>query len=128
MIVVSAGVIRRGGKFLLCQRNEGAHQELLWEFTGGKLEEGESPESALERELREELNIETRAGRVLDAVFHRYPGRDVLVVFLESELASGEPQPVDCRALQWVSPEALFAKPLAPADAVFANRFFKSDS
>ena len=92
MIVVSAGVIRRGGKFLLCQRNEGAHQELLWEFPGGKLEEGESPESALERELREELNIETRAGRVLDAVFHRYPGRDVLVVFLESELASGEPQ------------------------------------
>ncbi|NLF28041.1 MAG: NUDIX domain-containing protein [Clostridiales bacterium] len=127
MIVVAAGVLRRGDGILLCQRNVGAHQELLWEFPGGKLEEGESPEKALERELLEELNIRTRTGRVLDAVFHRYPGRDVLVLFLESAIVEGEPEPVDCRALSWVSPEALFAKNLAPADAVFAGRFFKSD-
>ena len=68
MIAVVAGVVRRGGRVLLCQRPEGKRLGLLWEFPGGKLEAGECPEAALERELREELAIETRTGRVLDAL------------------------------------------------------------
>lgn len=117
MIVVAAGVLKRDGKILLTQRKADAHQALLWEFPGGKLEAGESPEAALERELMEELGVRTQTGRILDAVFHRYPGRDVLVLFYESRLLSGEIEDVDCRAHAWVAPERLQAYPLAPADA-----------
>ncbi len=127
MIVVAAGVLLRGDRVLVAQRSEGAHQGLLWEFPGGKLEIGESPETALARELFEELGVKTCSGRVLDAVFHRYPQRDVLVLFYEAALLSGEPRALDCRALHWALPRELPALSLAPADRIFADRFFKSD-
>ena len=82
MIAVVAGVVRREGRVLLCQRPEGKRFGLLWEFPGGKVEPGESPEAALERELREELAVQTRTGRVLDAL--RLDGReggDLLLLF-----------------------------------------------
>ena len=123
MIAVVAGVVRRGGRVLLCQRPEGKRLGLLWEFPGGKLEAGESPEAALERELREELAIETRTGRVLDAL--RLDGReggDLLLLFYESEIAGGEPQTVECRALDWVLPKDVSTYDLAPADRLFWRR------
>ncbi|MBI2131755.1 MAG: NUDIX domain-containing protein, partial [Candidatus Tectomicrobia bacterium] len=55
---VVAAVVRRGGEILICQRPDGAHLGGLWEFPGGKIESGESPEEALARELREELEVE----------------------------------------------------------------------
>ena len=69
MMAVVAAVIRRGGRIMLCQRRPGVHNGLKWEFPGGKLEPGESPEQALARELWEELGIEAQVGRVRDAVF-----------------------------------------------------------
>ena len=86
MIAVVAGVVRREGRVLLCQRPEGKRFGLLWEFPGGKVEAGESPEAALERELREELDVETRTGRVLDALrLDDRDGGDLLLLFYESE-------------------------------------------
>ena len=123
MIAVVAGVVRRGGRVLLCQRPEGKRLGLLWEFPGGKVEPGESPEAALERELREELAVQTRTGRVLDAL--RLDGReggDLLLLFYESEIAGGEPQTVECRALDWVLPKDVSTYDLAPADRLFWRR------
>ena len=86
MIAVVAGVVRREGRVLLCQRPEGKRFGLLWEFPGGKVEAGESPEAALERELREELDVETRTGRVLDALrLDARGGGDLLLLFYESK-------------------------------------------
>ena len=123
MIAVVAGVVRREGRVLLCQRPEGKRFGLLWEFPGGKVEPGESPEAALERELREELAVQTRTGRVLDAL--RLDGReggDLLLLFYESEIAGGEPQTVECRALDWVLPKDVSTYDLAPADRLFWRR------
>ena len=122
MLVVAAAVIRRGNTVMLCQRREGVHNALRWEFPGGKLEPGEAPEAALARELREELGIEARVGRVCDAVLHRYPDRDVLLLFYRCAILSGEPQTIDCRAVAWVRPEDLGAWDLADADRVFVER------
>ena len=108
---------------LLCQRPEGKRLGLLWEFPGGKLEAGESPEAALERELREELAIETRTGRVLDALrLDDRNGGDLLMLFYESEIVRGEPQTVECRALDWTLPKDVAAYDLAPADRLFLQR------
>ena len=76
MIAVAAGVVCREGRIMICQRKPGGHQPLKWEFPGGKLEAGESPEQALARELREELGIEARVGRILDAQRIADDGRD----------------------------------------------------
>lgn len=70
IILVVAGVIEKQGRYLLAQRFEHASQGGLWEFPGGKVEEGETPQAALERELTEELAIQTTTGRFLaDSVF-----------------------------------------------------------
>ncbi len=61
MTEVAVGILRRNGKFLLCQRKRGGRYELKWEFPGGKLEAGESVEQCLRRELREELSIEVHS-------------------------------------------------------------------
>ena len=123
MIAVVAGMVRRGGRVLLCQRPEGKRLGLLWEFPGGKLEAGESPEAALERELREELAIETRTGRVLDALrLDDRNGGDLLMLFYESEIVRGEPQTVECRALDWTLQKDVAAYDLAPADRLFLQR------
>lgn len=108
---------------LLCQRPEGKRFGLLWEFPGGKVEAGESPEAALERELREELDVETRTGRVMDALrMDSRGGGDLLLLFYESELVRGEPRTVECRALDWALPEEVAAYDLAPADRLFLRR------
>lgn len=123
MIAVVAGVVRRGERLLLCQRPEGKRFGMLWEFPGGKIEAGESPEAALERELREELHVETRTGRVLDALrLDDRNGGDLLLLFYESAIVSGEPQAMECRALAWALPEEVAGYDLAPADRRFVRR------
>ena len=121
VIVVSAGIVSRNGKIMLCQRRPGDRMELKWEFPGGKLEQGESPQQALERELREELAIETRTGRIFD-VHHEASGdREILILFFRSELISGEPQTIECNAVHWVDPAQLTEYDLAPADMAVAK-------
>ena len=121
MIVVAAFTVR-DDKVMICQRRPEVHNGLKWEFPGGKLEPGESPEAALARELREELDIEARVGRVRDAVYHRYDDRDVLVLFYECQIASGEPRALDCAAIAWATPEELRGYDFAGADRAFVER------
>ena len=124
MLVVAAAVVERGGRVMLCQRLPDAHNPLKWEFPGGKLEAGESPEAALARELREELDIGVRVGRVRDAVYHRYPDRDVLVLFYGCAIVEGEPVALECNAIAWATPEALPGYDFAGADRAFVQRNF----
>lgn len=122
MLVVSAAVVRRSGRIMICQRRPEAHNGLKWEFPGGKLESGESPQQALERELREELAIETRTGRIFD-IYHEAPdGRGLMILFFRSELVSGEPRTIECNDIHWVEPSRLIEYDLAPADREVAKR------
>ena len=122
MLVVVAAVVERGDRVMLCQRLPDAHNGLKWEFPGGKLEPGESPEAALARELKEELGIDVAVGRVRDAVFHRYPDRDVLVLFYGCAIVAGTPRTVQCNAVAWAAPGEMAGYDFAGADRAFVER------
>ena len=121
-MLVAAGVVIRENSIMLCQRRPEVHNGLKWEFPGGKLEPGESPEEALRRELREELSIDVRVGHVADAVYYRYPDRDVLVLFYMCEITEGTPQTVDCNAVEWADIGDVSRYDFAGADEVFVER------
>ena len=122
MLVVVAAVVERGDRVMLCQRMPNAHNALKWEFPGGKLEPGEAPEAALARELREELGIDVAVGRVRDAIYHRYPDRDVLVLFYGCAIRSGEPAAVQCNAIAWATRGEMAGYDFAGADLAFVKR------
>ncbi|MEE1199326.1 MAG: (deoxy)nucleoside triphosphate pyrophosphohydrolase [Christensenellales bacterium] len=120
VIIVVAGIIRRNGQFMLCQRKPGGSESLKWEFPGGKVEAGESPEEALKRELREELAIDTETGFIFDARYRH--DQDLLILFYHSTLLRGEPTPIDCTAVTWAPADQLNTYDLAPMDAWVAAR------
>lgn len=117
-ILVAAAVVRDGDRLLLTKRPSGAHLEGLWEFPGGKLEEGESPEAALARECLEECGIDVIVEDVLDVAFHRYPKKDVLLLFYACRL--GARRVIEHREVvdhAWVLPSELSRYELPPPDA-----------
>lgn len=116
-----AALMVRDGKILIARRPVGRHMGGKWEFPGGKLEKGESPEAALERELREELGVETQTGRIVRAVSFSYPEKDVLLLFYLSRLISGEPSPIDEAEVCWAEPGELTRFDLAPVDRLMAD-------
>ena len=123
-LLVAAGVVIQDDRIMLCQRRPEAHNGLKWEFPGGKLEPGESSEEALRRELREELSIDVQVGHIADAVYYRYPDRDVLVLFYMCKITGGTPSAVDCNAIEWVGIGDVQGYDFAGADRVFVERNF----
>lgn len=116
MIAVVAGLIVRDGKLLIAQRPGDKHMGGRWEFPGGKIEKGESPEAALRRELSEELGIEVKVGRIYHAVMHSYPEKDVLLMFYRCSLMFGEPQPIEEADVRWIKESEIRLYNWAEAD------------
>ncbi|MCW5556493.1 MAG: 8-oxo-dGTP diphosphatase MutT [Verrucomicrobiae bacterium] len=116
-IAVAAGLVFRAGRLLITRRPEGAHLGGLWEFPGGKLEPGESWEEGLIRELAEELGVTVRVGRLVSEVTHAYPDRTVHLRFFACTLIAGEPRPIGCSELAWVTRDGLEAHSFPAADA-----------
>jgi len=115
-IHVVAGVIRDArGRILLARRTAGRDLAGLWEFPGGKVEPGESPEAALVRELREELGIEAEVGDELIRVPQQYPHKR-LVLDVRQVDYRGTPKGLDGQALVWAPPHKLASYPMPPAD------------
>ena len=115
-IHVVAGVIRDvRGRVLLARRTDGRDLAGLWEFPGGKVEPGETPEAALVRELREELGIEARVDEALIRVPQQYPAKR-LVLDVRHVRFTGTPRGLDGQALAWVPPARLGSYPMPPAD------------
>ncbi len=114
---VSAAVIEDGqGRILICRRREGGSCAHLWEFAGGKREEGETDEECLIRECREELDVEITVGGLLLETFHRYPEYDVDIKFFSAEIVSGEPKLLVHETLRWAGPEDFDGLEFCPAD------------
>jgi len=118
---VAAAVIRRDDRILLTQRPPGGPLGLMWEFPGGKIEPGESPGDAVERELREELGVSARAGEVLTLERHDYEhGLSVEIAFIACELEPGELIPGrGVHALRWMRPADVDPAELLEADRAF---------
>ena len=120
MVRVVAAVIVRDGKYLVCQRPLHKRHGGLWEFPGGKLEDGESLLEAAQRELAEELQVEVLA--VGDVLYRRQdPGSPFVIEFVETTI-NGEPQTVEHPAVYWASMRQLAEVALAPTDRAFAEQ------
>jgi 8-oxo-dGTP diphosphatase len=100
-ILVTAGIIVKDERILICQRHRSDAYGLQWEFPGGKVRDGEDLKEALRRELAEELAIEAEIGREVFRLRHRYPDRYVEVVFFSVESFRGEPLNLVFEAIEW---------------------------
>ena len=123
-LLVVAAVIERDGRILIGQRKPGSKHALKWEFPGGKVEPGEEPRAALQRELREELALEAEIGPQIDAYEFQYPGAPsvtALVFFQVTEFA-GEPQNLDFAQIVWDTPAALPGYDFLEGDVEFVQR------
>lgn len=113
---VACAVIERDGRYLATQRGPGMTLPLKWEFPGGKIRDGESPEQCLRRELAEELGIEVLVVEALAPTTHRYPGLTVTLHPLRCRPAAGEPTLHEHAAARWLTPAELPALDWAEAD------------
>lgn len=127
-VIVTAAVIQDEGKVLIAQR-QGGPLAGKWEFPGGKLEPGESPEECLARELKEELELEVQVRDIFAVVYHEYETGPILLLAYICTPA-GDAYPCEGRlhngAVRWVSPEELASLELAPADVPVAEKLWRT--
>ena len=118
VLVSAVALIDADGRVLLAQRPEGKSMAGLWEFPGGKVEPGETPEAALIRELQEELGIDTWASCLAPLTFasHSYERFHLLMPLFACRKWQGQPQSREGQALKWVAPGRLRDYPMPPAD------------
>lgn len=118
VLVVAVALIDRDGRVLIARRPEGKAMAGLWEFPGGKVEAGETPEAALIRELREELGIDTWASCLAPLSFasHAYEDFHLLMPLYACRKWQGVPAAREHSALKWVGVRDLSAYPMPPAD------------
>ena len=118
VLVAAVALIDADGRVLLARRPPGKAMAGLWEFPGGKVEPGETPEAALIRELHEELGIDTQASCLAPLTFasHAYERFHLLMPLFVCRRWQGAPLPREGQDLVWVRPERLRDYPMPPAD------------
>lgn len=116
MTNVVAALIWKGDKFMICQRPSHKARGLMWEFVGGKVEEGESFENALIRECREELAIEIKPLDIFTEVKHVYPDITISLTLFNAVITSGEPVLLEHADLRWIKPLEIDEYQFCPAD------------
>jgi len=119
VLVAAVALVDVDGRVLIAQRPEGKAMAGLWEFPGGKVEPGETPEAALIRELHEELGIDTWQSCLAPFTFasHSYDSFHLLMPLYVCRKWQGTPQTIEHKALKWVRPNRLSDYPMPPADA-----------
>ena len=118
LLVAACALIDADGRILLAQRPEGKSLAGLWEFPGGKVEPGETPEETLIRELDEELGIQTKEACLAPLTFasHTYETFHLLMPLYVCRRFEGIPHGREGQAIKWVKPNALRDYPMPPAD------------
>jgi 8-oxo-dGTP diphosphatase len=118
VLVAACALVDVDGRVLVAQRPPGKPMAGLWEFPGGKLHAGETPERCLIRELKEELDVDTEASCLAPLTFasHGYDGFHLLMPLYVCRVWRGDPVPREGQALRWARPRELRALPMPPAD------------
>ena len=118
VLVAAVALVDADGRVLIAQRPEGKTMAGLWEFPGGKVASGETPEEALIRELDEELGIDVAENCLAPFTFasHRYHGFHLLMPLYVCRVWNGSVRPREGQALKWVRPVRLGDYPMPPAD------------
>ncbi|MBT5157419.1 MAG: 8-oxo-dGTP diphosphatase MutT [Rhodobiaceae bacterium] len=118
LLVVACALVDKEGRVLVAQRPAGKSMAGLWEFPGGKMEAGETPEAALIRELKEELSIDVTAACLAPLSFasHAYDGFHLLMPLYVCRKWEGQIVPREGQAVSWKKPRALFDMAMPPAD------------
>jgi len=127
-LLVVAAVIKRESRFLIAQRRATGSFPLKWEFPGGKLELGESPKEALQRELREELGVEAEVGREIGRYECDYPNhRKVILLFFDVIDFTGEPQNLAFEQFLWEDRNRLPSYDFLDGDLDFVRRLVNQE-
>ena len=118
LLVAACALVDADNRVLLAQRPEGKTLAGLWEFPGGKIEPGETPEETLIRELREELGIEVKAACLAPFTFasHEYEKMHLLMPLFVCRRWEGNVQSLEGQKLAWVEPKKMRSFPMPPAD------------
>ena len=118
---VVAAVIRDGDRIFATQRGYGDYKD-GWEFPGGKIEPGETPQEALARELKEELDITTIVGELIDTIEYDYPEFHLSMNCFWCTIAEGEPVLKEHEAARWLKKESLDSVEWLPADVKLVEK------
>lgn len=118
---VVAAVIRKDDKIFATQRGYGEFKD-GWEFPGGKIEEGETPEQALAREIKEELDTEIQVGKLIDTIEYDYPKFHLSMDCFWCEIMQGGLELKEHEAARWLSKEELYSVDWLPADVGVVER------
>ena len=125
IIEVVGAIIKDGDRYLVGQRPANNAPGGMWEFMGGKIELGETPEQALARECREELNLEIEDERIVDSVVHEYPEKTIRLTLIECKPKSGSvPKALEHQQIRWVTRVEMDAIDFAPADRELIQKQF----
>ncbi len=116
MTQVVAALIWQDGKFMICQRPANKARGLLWEFVGGKVENGETKQDALIRECREELGVLVGVGDVFVQLVHEYPDLTIELTLFNCVIKQGKPEKLEHNDIQWISPGQIDDFDFCPAD------------
>ncbi len=128
MITVTAGILIEGDRVLVCQRRAGGRFPLKWEFPGGKVEDGESPETCLQRELREELAVEAEVGPEIYRTEHRYAnGFAVRLLFFRVPQYSGTLANLAFERIEWAQVADLPRYDFLEADRELVDRMARGE-
>jgi len=119
LLVAACALVDADGRVLITQRPEGKQLAGLWEFPGGKVEKGETPEETVVRELAEEIGVETKVACLAPLTFasHSYESFNLLMPLFVCRRFWGTPVAKEVAALKWVRPKKLRDYPMPPADA-----------
>jgi len=122
-INVAAAIIVKDNKVFVARRKPGTHLAGFWEFPGGKLEYGETPEQCLARELLEEFNLQVRVGRFVGESVYDYGTKLIRLLAYEVEHVSGDFELIDHDEMRWLNEAELDSVNWAPADIALVKKF-----
>lgn len=126
MIEVVAALIWDKDKFMICQRPAHKVRALLWEFVGGKIENGETKEQALIRECQEELDVTISIGDVFMDVVHEYPDITVHLTLFNTTIAERVPQKLEHQDIKWIKVSEIDNYDFCPADTEILEKIKKT--